>query len=84
VDVQFLLRKGKKIHGEHLVFVVFPQYQNRKYHQLSIQIPVKVDKRATMRNLFKRTALDVGRKILEEKKLPTFLKVFVFVNKQGV
>jgi len=84
VDVQYLLRKGKKIHGEHLIFVAIPQYANRAYHQLSIQIPVKVDKRSTVRNLFKRSALDIGRKIIEDAHLRTYIKLFVFVNKQVV
>ncbi len=65
------------------MFVVFPQYANRKYHQLSVQIPIKVDKRSTTRNLLKRNAVDVGWEVIKENRLNSYLKIFVFVNKNA-
>ena len=55
-EVQFLLRRGEKIYGKLLVFRIRKQYPNIQHNQRSIQIPVKLDKRASMRNLLKRKA----------------------------
>jgi ribonuclease P protein component len=82
-DIQFLLRKGKKIYGKTFVFIVFKQYPQRSYTQRSVQIPVKLDKRAVMRNLLKRTAKSAFVSMSEHSSLPA-CKVFIFVNKKSL
>jgi len=82
-DIQFLLRKGKKIYWKTFVFIVFKQYPQRSYMQRSVQIPVKLDKRAVMRNLLKRTAKNIFVKMSEKNSIPA-CKVFIFVNKKSL
>lgn len=82
-DIQMLLRRGKKYYGKHFVCVSMPQSANKPFHQTSIQIPVKLDKRAAWRNLFKRHALLVMEDILLEYYVwPS--KIFCFLNKKSL
>jgi len=80
-DIQYGLRRWKKLYGDMFICSVFDQYPNRKRHQVSIQIPVKLDKRATTRNRLKKVAMAVFQDLLEEYYTP-HKKRFVFVNKK--
>ncbi len=80
-DVQYWLRRWKKLYGDMFVCVVFGQYPNRKRHQTSIQIPVKLSKKATTRNRLKKVAMAVFQKKIQQEKMP-YKKLFVFVNKK--
>lgn len=82
-DVQYWLRRGKKLYGSTFVCVVFDQYPNRKRHQASIQIPVKLDKRATTRNRLKKVAMSVFQEELLKIK-HQYKKRFIFVNKKHI
>lgn len=83
-DIQYILRQGGKIYGNLFVFRIVPQYSHRSYIQWSIQIPVKLDKRATMRNTLKRQAKHIFATYMLEQKPHLHYKVFIFVNKQAV
>lgn len=37
-----------------MVFVIYPQYENRAYHQWSLQVSTKISKSAVHRNFIKR------------------------------
>jgi len=81
-EIAYILRKGQKVYGEFLVFRFIPQYKNVPYRQASIQIPLKLDKRAVVRNMLKRKALIQFETLMKEYNY-TF-KVFIFVNKQSL
>ena len=51
-----MLRRGTKRRGKYFGIMTVPQYPSKHYHQRSVQIPVKLDKRASMRNELKRIA----------------------------
>jgi len=80
-DIQYWLRRGKKVYGTMFAWSIFDQYPNRKRHQCSVQIPVKLDKRATTRNRLKKVALAVFQDLLKEHYVP-YKKRFIFVNKK--
>lgn len=81
-DIAYILRKGQKVYGKFLIFRFIPQYKNLRYRQASIQIPVKLDKRATRRNMLKRHALIQFEHMMKEKN--QYFKIFIFVNKQSL
>jgi RNase P protein component len=58
-----------------------PQHRHRRYTQRSIQIPIKLDKRATMRNLLKRFAREEFCEIFSSYK-GMHMRLFIFVNKK--
>jgi hypothetical protein len=64
-DVNFLTRKRQFVSGGLFNFFYFKQYPNRPFNQISINIPLKFDKRATRRRQIKKIII---RKV-EEKKL---------------
>jgi len=65
------------------VISVIPQYANKQFHQCTVQIPNKVDKRATRRNLLKRHAVLAIEEQLQKQSLP-YAKFFVFINKKNI
>ena len=83
-EIQYILRRGGKIYGKLFVFRIIAQYKNISYPQRSVQIPIKLDKRATMRNMLKREAKRTFVELTGQQKTTPAYKVFIFVNKQGV
>lgn len=81
--IQFLLRRGTKKRGQRFGYIYTVQPNHRSFHQRSIQIPVKVDKRATIRNLLKRHASLIFQQCLQSFSIP-YGKFFIFVNKQSI
>lgn len=81
-QIGFLLWRGRKYYGRFFVLIAFPQRQAFSRSQWSINIPVKVDKRATMRNVLKRQAKKIFSSLLEEITLPWHWQMFLFVNKK--
>lgn len=83
-DVNFLTKKRQFVPAWLFNFFYRKQYPNNNYSQISVNIPLKFDKRATARREAKRAVLS----IIEEKKLADqhikgqFYKVFVFLNKK--
>jgi RNase P protein component len=85
-DVHFLLRKKKYIAGKVFHFFWFPQFHSKQFHQMSIQIPVKRDKRATHRNILKRKCMHTLRQLnFTNKKINNwYFKIFCFVPQKTV
>jgi len=53
-DIAYLLKKGKKLSWTYFWWYMMVQSTYRPYHQRSITIPTKIDKRSTKRNMLKR------------------------------
>ncbi len=79
-DINYMLKRGKRVYGKLFTFRVIPQYPQRKFNQWGIQIPLKVVKRASMRNMLKRA----GYAHIQESNFWSnkFYKIFVVVNKK--
>jgi ribonuclease P protein component len=65
--IQFLKFRSvaKQLSTPHLRVMVLPHAPSR----LSVIVPIKVSKKATTRNLFKRLVFDVAWKIIADKNL---------------
>lgn len=61
--------------------IAFPQRRFLSHHQWSITIPVKLDKRATMRNALKRRARILFVELMMKEHISTCWQLFFFVNK---
>jgi ribonuclease P protein component len=80
-DINYILRKGKKIHTPWFSIFVIPQYSSNNYHQVSPQISTKIHKRSTVRNPIRRAIIDGIYTQLSSIHLP-FGKFLVMPNKQ--
>ncbi len=58
-DIQRLLRRGQKLSGKKFLFLTQRQLPH-KPSQWGFQLPVKVDKRAVVRNMCKRVFYDLA------------------------
>lgn len=85
-DIQYMLRRGRKNRWTYFGAMTVAQYPSKSYHQRSIQISVKVDKRAVMRNELKRIAREVFEELLAHHSVwkKTHLKRFIFINKKWI
>jgi RNase P protein component len=81
-QINWLMGRGRKLFGKQFGYVVFPQRHYIKQTQWSITIPVKLDKRATMRNFLKRHAKQVFTELYAWSTMPTHRQCFVYVNKK--
>ena len=81
-DIQYMLRRGNKNRWTYFWVITVPQYSSRSYHQRSVQISTKVDKRATMRNELKRIAREVFDEELKKVWWVNMKKRFIFINKK--
>lgn len=85
-DVTFLVRRRQYFANGFFWFFYFDQYPNLKFNQISVNIPVKYNKRAVERVKLKRIInaylLDnwYDRKPINWK----FYKIFVFINKNSI
>ena len=83
-EINYMLKRGKRYYGEYFIFRVIPQYPNKSYFQRAFQIPLKIDKRATMRNLFKRVCYahvwTASQTLTSWKK--SYYKIFASINKK--
>ncbi len=82
-DIAYMLRRGKKFYWKVRGLVVLDQYNHRSWHQASFQIPLKADKRATMRNMLKRSAQGAFWWQIEIHNRP-YKKRFFFLHKQSL
>lgn len=88
-DINYMLKRWVRVYGKIFIFRVIPQYRNNNFHQWAFQIPVKLDKRAVMRNLLKRAWF---RCVLHNKNKPNWLlsssskyyKIFASINKKNM
>lgn len=85
-DINFLVRRRKYVPTEFFGFMYFDQYPNLKYNQISVNIPLKYNKKAVYRNILKRIMI----KHIQEKELIKtrinwkFYKIFVTLNKKNI
>ena len=75
--------RGKKIYGKHFVCIYFPQRHHISHTQWSVSIPVKLDKRATMRNRLRRHAKEIFVS-LYTLSVQHHWQCFLFLNKQSL
>jgi RNase P protein component len=75
-----MLKRGKRYHGKYLTFWIIPQYANNAYHQRAFQVPIKIDKRASMRNMLKRSCYQIVFKRVDTDI--KHIKCFAAVNKK--
>lgn len=66
-----------------MVFVIYPQYQTKLYHQWSLQVSTKISKSSVKRNFIKRLFYEQLQKDLPiEKSLDgKYYKIFVYFHK---
>lgn len=78
-DIQRLLRRGQRVSGKKFLFLTQKQ-RVAPHSQRAFQLPVKVDKRAVMRNACKRVFYDLALQ-LDRAGTPT--KTFVCLHKDA-
>lgn len=85
-DINFLTRKRRYFSTKFFWFFYFDQYPNLKFNQISVNIPLKYDKRAVYRASLKRAILRFLKENWFEKKDINwkFYKIFVSINKNGI
>ena len=85
-DVNFLVRRRKYFANGFFWFFYFDQYPNLKFNQISVNIPVKYNKRAVERVRLKRIINTYLSKNWYDKKPINwkFYKIFVFINKNSI
>lgn len=85
-DINFMFKKQQMIFWKDFSFFYIPQYQNRQHNQISINIPTKLHKRATKRNMLRRIIYDyIKQTWFENKKFKKwYYKIFVILNKKSL
>lgn len=85
-DINFLVRKKHFIWTPIFSFLYFSQYDRKLYNQFSIQVPVKLTKKAVKRNQLKRIIFDniKKRNLLSFPIWWKYYKIFVMVNKKTI
>jgi RNase P protein component len=72
------------VYGKSFVCIAFPQRHFLPYTQRSISIPVKLDKRAAVRNALKRRARILFVELVAESGVTTSWQLFFFLNKNSL
>ena len=85
-DVNFLVRRRQYFSSGYFGFFYFDQYPNLKFNQISVNIPVKYNKRAVERVRLKRIINTYLLNNWYDKKPINwkFYKIFVFINKNSI
>lgn len=85
-DINFLIRKRRYFPTKFFWFFYFDQYPNLKFNQISVNIPLKYNKKAVSRVSLKRAILNFLRDSWFEKKdiNGKFYKIFVSINKNNI
>ncbi len=85
-DVNFLVRKRGYFSTKFFWFFYFDQYPNLKFNQISVNIPLKYNKKAVYRISLKRKILRFLRESWFEKKdiNGKFYKIFININKNNI
>lgn len=83
-QINRLMWRGRKLYGKCFVCIAVPQRHFLPHNQRSITIPVKLDKRATMRNALKRRARILFVTMHKEHKMTSHRQLFFFVNKRSI
>lgn len=85
-DINFLIKKRKYFPTRYFGFFYYDQYPNLKFNQISINIPLKYNKKAVHRTVIKRQILTfIQDKDLINKKINgKFYKIFITLNKKNI
>jgi RNase P protein component len=85
-DINFLTRKKRYFSTTFFWFFYFEQYPNLKFNQISVNIPLKYNKKAVCRTSLKRAILRFLKENWFEKKDINwkFYKIFISVNKSNI
>ncbi len=88
-DINYILKRGKRVYGKVCTFLVIPQYTNNAYDQRAFQIPVKLDKRASTRNMLKRVwfwhiAQLQSNSSTSSSPRKGYYKIFAAINKKNL
>lgn len=85
-DVNFLVRKRKYFSTKFFWFFYFDQYPNLKYNQISINIPLKYNKKAVHRSSLKRQIISYlqNNNFIEKYINGKFYKIFISINKNSI
>lgn len=93
-EINYMLKRWRRIYGKLCTFWVIPQYPQKSYNQRAFQIPTKIDKRASMRNLIKRawfeyiawshnvSTIQCSSQVSTQSLQNMYYKYFVVVNKK--
>lgn len=85
-DINYIIKKQQMVYWKTFSFFMVAQYPNKKFHQFSIQVPVKLSKNATTRNLIRRTIFN----FLQQNNICNlawqkgFFKIFIIYNKKNI
>ncbi|HMT00984.1 MAG TPA: ribonuclease P protein component [Candidatus Absconditabacterales bacterium] len=85
-DINYMTKKNQKWYGKFFGFFRIPQYVQKKFHQIGVQIPVLISKSSVNRNQVKRI-------VFHSLSVPSmqkhwgqgnYYKIFVIVNKKAI
>lgn len=85
-DINFLYKKQQIFFSKNFTFFYYRQYKNRLYNQISINVPIKLSKKATKRNFIRRTLYSSVRESIEFDNLLWWMyyKIFVTMNSKYI
>jgi len=78
-EINYMLRKWKRIHGNVFTYLIVDQYRNKTHHQRWVHISIKISKKATMRNQIKRLIYSA---VKEKYWTSRHYKIFISINKK--
>ena len=85
-DINFLIKKQNMIYWKYFSFFYFKQYPNRYYNQYSLQLPIKLSKKAVYRNFVKRVVFDYINStwLINKRFNSSYYKIFIIFNKKEI
>ena len=85
-DINFLVRKRKYFSTRFFGFFYFDQYPNLKFNQISVNIPLKYNKKAVHRTSLKRQIISYiqDNGFVEKDINDRFYKIFITINKNNI
>ncbi len=85
-DINFLVRKRKYFSTKFFGFFYFDQYLNLKFNQISVNIPLKYNKKAVYRASLKRQIISYlqDNSFIEKDINGRFYKIFISMNKNNI
>jgi RNase P protein component len=85
-EVNFLVRKRQYFSTKFFGFFYYNQYPNLKFNQISVNIPLKYNKRAVSRVQFKRLIVNFLQKndFVKKDINNSFYKIFITINKKNI
>jgi len=80
-EINYMLRKWRRIHGKVFSFLLIDQYKNKSYDKRWVHISIKISKKATFRNAIKR---QVYRTVSWLSSTWRHYKIFIYINKKSL